>query len=140
MTCDELLIEAVHHLSKAAEGEELVLSCTQGLRFLILAVSPGEALDPNLTAEVSRLLCAAAPLVAEQAAGHLSMDHVVLGLDCANASLSCQGPERGIGVTWAARVRVVKRAHQTVPVAKRGMLVGLPISPLRGKHPRIVSL
>lgn len=111
MTPNDCLIEAVRHLHNAVKGDESVLACTQGLRFLILGVSPGEALDPALSSEASRLLFASAPRVAEQTAGRLSADHVFLGLGCANASLSCRDPERFVGLmTFAALLEAELRA------------------------------
>ncbi|MGX5718564.1 hypothetical protein [Shinella zoogloeoides] len=103
MTGNELLQVAIDKLSLAAEGQNVLLSCSDGLHALIKAASLG-SLDPALYANAQRLLFATAPRVAAETVGRLAPEHIYHSLGCANAALTCVEPDRYIWLLASARV------------------------------------
>lgn len=94
---------AVAKLSSAAEGDNVLLHCAEGLNALIAAASLG-GLDPALSADAQRLLFAAAPQVAAETAGRLAPEHIFHSLGCANAALTCTDLDRYVWLLATARV------------------------------------
>ena len=103
MTGNELLQVAIDKLNLAAEGKNVLLSCSDGLHALINAASVG-SIDPTLRADAQRLLFAAAPQVAAETAGRLAPEHVYHSLGCANAALTCVDLDRYVWLLASTRV------------------------------------
>jgi|GEM_PF-4331733 hypothetical protein len=103
MTGNELLQIAISKLSNAAEGNNVLLACAEGLHALINAAGLG-GLDPAQSADAQRLLFAAAPQVAAETAGRLPPEHIYHSLGCANAALTCVDVDRYVWLLASARV------------------------------------
>lgn len=103
MTGNELLQTAISKLSNAAEGNNVLLACAEGLHALINAAGLG-GFDPALSADAQRLLFAAAPQVAAETAGRLAPEHIYHSLGCANAALTCVDVDRYVWLLASARV------------------------------------
>jgi len=91
---DQHLSQAADHLRAAIAGDKPLLDGAQGLRSLLYALVPGQTLDPQLVGEVSRLLFAVAPRIADVAAGRLAPEHCYVALGCACAALTCMDTPR----------------------------------------------
>lgn len=91
---DRHLATCADHLQSAIDGDKIVFHVMQGLRHLMAAVAPGDAPNPDLSSEVSRLLFALAPGLSAAVAGHLTAEHAHFALGCANAALTCRDPQR----------------------------------------------
>jgi hypothetical protein len=91
---DQHLAQAADHLRAAVAGEKPLLDGALGLRSLIYSLGSGQSLDPQLAGEVSQLLFAAAPRIADAASGRLTPEHVYTALGCACAALTCMNAER----------------------------------------------
>lgn len=117
------LNQAIEHLSTATLSQKATLACANGLRAAINAAGMG-ALDPALTAEVSRLLFAVAPCLAEQTAGRLAPEHVFHSLGCMNAALTSSDPDRFAWLLASAAVleNELRALHLRDMIATSGQL------------------
>ena len=71
-TADQHMAQAIDHLRAAVAGDKPLLAGAQGLRALLAVLAAGVPLDPRLAGEASRLLFAAAPRIADAAAGRIT--------------------------------------------------------------------
>ncbi|THF59864.1 hypothetical protein [Ollibium composti] len=101
---DQHLAQAADYLRAAAEGEKPLLDGALGLRSLFNSLASGQPLDPQLAGEVSRLLFAAAPRIAEVAAGRLAPEYVFVALGCASAAMGNVDAERLRGLMAFAAI------------------------------------
>jgi hypothetical protein len=109
---DQHLAQAADCLRAAITGEKPLLDGAQGLRSLIYSLASGQPLDPQLAGEVSRLLFAAAPRIADAATGRIPPEHVYMALGCACAALTCMdaqclGALIAFAVILEAEIRVL---------------------------------
>lgn len=121
-TADQHLAQAIDHLRAAVAGDKPLLKCAQALRSLLTVLASGHRLDPHLAGEVSRLLFAVAPRIAEAAAGRIAPEHVYTALGCASAALTCmEVPRRFDLIAYAAILEGEIRAlHLRDIVTARG--------------------
>lgn len=91
---DQHLAQAADHLRAAIAGEKPLLDGALGLRSLFNSLASGQPIDPQLAGEVSRLLFAAAPRIADAASGRLAPEHIFVALGCASAAMGNVDAER----------------------------------------------
>lgn len=88
-TSNQHLADAAEYLRRAIDEADPVLPARQALTSMIKALAPGSLLDFDKAMEVSRLLFAVAPCVAEAVRGRLAAEHVYVGFGCAAAAMGC---------------------------------------------------
>lgn len=129
MTPDQHLTQAAYHLRKVIDGDKPLLAGAQGLWSLMGALAPGWALDPQLAGEVSRLLFAVAPSLAEAAVGRLAPEHVYTALGTASAAMTCmEAPRRFDLIAYTAVLEAEMRALHLRDVITAGSQIDLAVT------------
>lgn len=94
MTADAYLARSADYLRKAIEAESPLLSTMLGLRDLMTVLAAGQPISTEAAAEISGLLFAVAPRVAEAVSGRLTAEHTFFALGCGNAAIGCTDTDR----------------------------------------------
>lgn len=91
---DQHLAQAVDHLRAAIDGNKPLLDGAQGLRSLINRLVLDPPIDPQSVGEMSQLLFAVAPRIADAAAGRIAPEHIFTALGCGSAAMTCRDAPR----------------------------------------------